>query len=379
MRSIFKTVAVVLASLVVLAAPSFALSDAEYKKLMKDKNFARADKTLSREWDRAKKLFPKTKEGQAAYKLLLDNQREWVRNGRDAEAKEIMENTGYSRTVAYTMATLSRSEKIPAIAQMYLEDAAPKKAPKKTASKPKEITTPKPRKETPKPKKEEPQTESGRRKAAGDWHDTYPDTGFCVGSSVRLREDPDTESEIVGRLNEGSMVIVLGETSVDGEKWYSVDNPVQEGTAWVFGKYIDTYKGYEIGTPVYNTYIQILLNFGVNPEKAKVLLGDPDRELEDDPFVDPANRKMHLDILEYPDLQLQYREKRLSRVEVWKSGLAFGGIQVGDPVSKLNDALGEPVIGENGTWRYEGDPRTVLLFEVENDEITRMTWEEYID
>ena len=379
MRSIFRTVAVVLASLAVLAAPSFALSDAEYKRLMKDKNFARADKALSREWDRAKKLFPKTKEGQAAYKLLLDNQREWIKNGRDAEAKEIMENAGYSRTVAYAMATLSRSEEIPAIAQMYLEDAAPKTTPKKTSSKPKEITAPKPskpREEAPKrespkprPRKEEPVTESGHRGAAGDWHGSYPDTGFCVGNSVRLREDPDTEAEIVGRLNEGDRVIVLGEASVDGEKWYSLDNPTQEGTAWAFGKYIDTYKGYETGTPVYNLYIQILLNFGITPEKAKVLLGDPDQELEDGP----------LDILEYPDLQLQYREKRLNRVEVWKSGLAFGGFQVGDPASKLNDALGEPLSKENGTWHYEGDPRTVLLFEVENDEITRMTWEELID
>ena len=239
----------------------------------------------------------------------------------------------------------------------------PEPEPKKPAKK---RETPKPRKES----EEEFLTESARREAAGDWKDTYPDTGICVGDSVRLRENPDTESEIVGRLNKGDWIITLEETSVDGQKWYAVDHPTQEGTAWVSARYIETYKGYEIGTPAYNMVIRIMMNFGLKPEKAHALLGDPDRELEDE-----GDKK----ILEYGDCRIVYVEGRLRSVEVFERGLTFGSLKVGDSESKLTNALGDPTEKARGDWCYEIDPNGRLTFTVDNGKIVHMLWEELMD
>ena len=185
-----------------------------------------------------------------------------------------------------------------------------------------------------------------------------------------IRENPDTESEIVGRLNKGDWIITLEETSVDGQKWYEVDHPTQEGTAWVSARYIETYKGYEIGTPAYNMSIQIMMTFGLRAEKARALLGDPDRELED-----RGDKK----ILEYGDCRIVYVEGRLQSVEVFERSLAFGSLKVGDSESKLTKALGGPAEKARGDWRYEIDPNGRLTFTVDNGKIVHMSWEEVTD
>lgn len=372
-----KRVFAALALLALLAGSAFALSDADYKKMMKDKDFARADKALTQAWNKAKKSFPATKAGKAAYQLLLEDQREWIRNGRDANAQDLIGMEGYSRVEAYAEVTRERAKYLPELVKEYLKEAEPKKedprkpAPKKPEPKP-EPKKPTPKKETPKPKASEEEflTESARKEAAGDWQDTYPDTGICVGDSVRLRADPDTESEIVGRLNKGDWIITLEETSVDGQKWYEVDHPTQEGTAWVSARYIETYKGYEIGTPAYNMSIQIMMTFGLRAEKARALLGDPDRELED-----RGDKK----ILEYGDCRIVYVEGRLQSVEVFERSLAFGSLKVGDSESKLTKALGSPAEKARGDWRYEIDPNGRLTFTVDNGKIVHMSWEEVTD
>ncbi|MCR5347400.1 MAG: SH3 domain-containing protein [Fretibacterium sp.] len=365
-----------LAFLLLLTVPALALSDADYWKMMKDRDFARADKALTQAWNKAKKSFPDTKAGRAAFKRLRDDQREWIRNGRDANAQDLIGMEGYSRVEAYAEVTRERAKYLPELVREYLKEAEPKKeAPRKPAPK-KPEPRPEPRK--PAPKKEMPRardeeqflTESARREAAGDWKDSYPDTGICVGSGVRLRENPDTESEIVGRLNKGDQVITLEETSVDGQKWYAVDHPTQEGTAWVSARYIETYKGYEIGTPAYNMAIQVMLNFGLTPEKAVVLLGDPRREPENE-----GNKT----ILEYDDCILHYVDGKLQHVEVLERGLAFDNIKVGDSASKLRNTLGDP-LGEDGAdWIYGIDPQGRLAFTVSDGKICHMTWEEVMD
>ena len=372
-----KRIFAALALLALLAGSAFALSDAEYKKMMKDKDFARADKALTQAWNKAKKSFPATKAGKEAYQLLLEDQREWIRNGRDANAQDLIGMEGYSRVEAYAEVTRERAKYLPELVREYLKEAEPKKeaprkpTPKKPEPKP-EPKKPTPKKETPKPRASEEEflTESARREAAGDWKDTYPDTGICVGDSVRLRENPDTESEIVGRLNKGDWIITLEETSVDGQKWYAVDHPTQEGTAWVSARYIETYKGYEIGTPAYNMVIRIMMNFGLRPEKARALLGDPDRELEDE-----GDKK----ILEYGDCRIVYVEGRLRSVEVFERGLTFGSLKVGDSESKLTKALGDPTEKARGDWCYEIDPNGRLTFTVDNGKIVHMLWEELMD
>ncbi|MCR4819002.1 MAG: SH3 domain-containing protein [Fretibacterium sp.] len=359
-----KRIFAALALLALLAGSAFALSDADYKKLMKDKDFARADRALTKAWNKAKKSFPNTKAGKAAYQLLLADQREWIRNGRDANAQDLMGMDGYSKVEAYAEVTRDRVRYLPELVREYLKAAEPKKAaPKK----------PEPKK--PAPKKPEPRasegeeflTESARREAAGEWKDSYPDTGICVGNSVRLRENPDTESEILGRLNKGDRIITLEETSVDGQKWYEVDHPTREGTAWVSARYIETYKGYEIGTPAYNMTIQIIMAFGITAEKARVLLGDPDQELTDE-----GDKR----ILEYSDCRIAYVKGRLQSVEVFERTLGFGSLKVGDSMSKLTNVLGDPAEAAEGNWCYEVDPGGRLTFTEDNGKIARMLWEE---
>ena len=375
MRRIFT----VFATLLLLAVPAFALSDAEYKELMKDKAFAKADRALTQAWGKVKNSFPNTKAGRAAFERLRKDQRAWIASGRDEEAEALMDREGYPRAKAYARATEMRAGYLPDLAQQCLGEAAPEKAepeketPKKAAP---ERPALKPRKVE--RSEEEFLAESARREAAEDWADGYPDIGVCVGNSVRLREDPDTESGIVGRVNEGETLILLAETSVDGQRWYAVDHPTEEGTAWVFGRYIETYKGYEAGTPACNMSIQVIMNFGVTPEKARALLGKPVKARQGKFFFDPASQELSEEVLEFSNCQLQYVERHLRHVEVWKRGLAFGGVQVGDPASKLTDILGDPTSEGDEGWDYEVDPRRHLRFELDDGKITRMTWEDYL-
>ena len=97
-----------------LAAPALALSDAEYKKMMKDPAFAAADKKLNQVWAGLKKSMPKD-----AFEALRKDQSAWVAKGRDEEAKARMKRDGLSRTAAYAAATRERAEALPDLAQRY--------------------------------------------------------------------------------------------------------------------------------------------------------------------------------------------------------------------------------------------------------------------
>lgn len=88
----------------VLCVPAFALSDAEYKKMMKDPEFSAADKKLNRAYSDAKKKV--RKEG---LKHLQERQRDWIKYERDSKAEELIDN-GYSKLEAYTQVTLERAD-----------------------------------------------------------------------------------------------------------------------------------------------------------------------------------------------------------------------------------------------------------------------------
>ncbi|MBQ6775230.1 MAG: SH3 domain-containing protein, partial [Synergistaceae bacterium] len=60
----------------------------------------------------------------------------------------------------------------------------------------------------------------------------YPDYGFSTGNGVRLRESPSTDSKILGRVDESSMLVLLGEVKAGGKTWYKVEHPTKRGTAW---------------------------------------------------------------------------------------------------------------------------------------------------
>ena len=96
----------VAAVMCVLAVPAFALSDAEYSRMMKDPGFARADAELNAAYSAAKEVM--SKEDFADFRK---DQREWLASGRDKTAK-IFLDSGYSRVEAYTKSTLNRAEGI---------------------------------------------------------------------------------------------------------------------------------------------------------------------------------------------------------------------------------------------------------------------------
>ena len=96
----------VLAFMLVISVPAFALSDAEYLRMKKNPEFAAADRKLTVAYNEAKRVMSKSE-----FDSLRKDQRQWIAKQRDVRAKTFMED-GYSRVEAYTKATLERAEGI---------------------------------------------------------------------------------------------------------------------------------------------------------------------------------------------------------------------------------------------------------------------------
>ena len=209
----------------------------------------------------------------------------------------------------------------------------------------------------------------------------YPTLGLCTGNGVRLRSEPSTKdvSNITGRVNDFDQLILLGETSVDGETWYRVEHPTRRGAAWIFGKYVEPYRGDAAGTPAHDMAIQVRMAFGLTPEKARALLGKPKKETKRKFHFDPANADYLEVILEYPAFRLRYLQGRLRHVEVSGGKASFGEIRVGDRMEKVREALGVPSSEGNEGWSYEVTPIEELLFEERDGRVFRMTWDEFMD
>ena len=104
MKKFLKVLSIVVL-LCSLASSSFALSDKDYKLLMKDRFFAAVDKRMNQTYNRAKKILSKK-----SFERIRRQQREWVANERDAEAEALMEDENLSFVEAYTRATESQIE-----------------------------------------------------------------------------------------------------------------------------------------------------------------------------------------------------------------------------------------------------------------------------
>ncbi|MBQ7594187.1 MAG: DUF1311 domain-containing protein, partial [Synergistaceae bacterium] len=94
--------------LIVLAcSSSFALSDAEYKVLMKNKSFAAADKALNSAWkDATGMLYGSDMDN------LKKNQQQWIKTGRDREAQALINRNKLSKAEAYAQVTNARADYI---------------------------------------------------------------------------------------------------------------------------------------------------------------------------------------------------------------------------------------------------------------------------
>ena len=100
-----KVCALLILLLAVCSVPAFALSDAEYRAMMKNSEFAHADRKLNETWKRVSKTL-----SGSALEHLKQNQREWIKTGRYASAEAYLEE--YSRVEAYTIATNLRADEL---------------------------------------------------------------------------------------------------------------------------------------------------------------------------------------------------------------------------------------------------------------------------
>lgn len=106
-----KRLFTVLMLVLLTASQVFALSDSEYLKMKKNNpGFARADKKLGQVWKELKNSMSKED-----FEILLRNQRKWLSEGRDKNARAYMKE-GYSRVEAYMLATNDRAKELPEIA-----------------------------------------------------------------------------------------------------------------------------------------------------------------------------------------------------------------------------------------------------------------------
>lgn len=208
----------------------------------------------------------------------------------------------------------------------------------------------------------------------------YPILGTCTANYVRYRDEPGTDSEILGRIHEYQNVIILGEKRHNGVKWYRIDNPLEEGEVWVSGQYIDIYESEQLPKRIYAMKVKIMQNFGIRPEKARVLLGKPNRVKKDKFYFDPSEKNLREETLNYNGCTLQYIEDSLSTVEVTNEDYAFGNIHIGDSKQAVFDELGKPEgETESDSWLYMINDLEQIYFEFKNDSLVKMSWEHYLD
>ncbi len=138
-----KRILALMALVMLLASPAFALSDSDYLKYKKNAKFYQADKKLTQVWNSLKKsMQPKH------FAELQQNQRYWIKTGRDEVARAYIKK-GYSRVEAYTQATLDRVEALPGLADDIRNSYSTKTPAKKTTPTRKTIKKPEPEPEEP--------------------------------------------------------------------------------------------------------------------------------------------------------------------------------------------------------------------------------------
>ena len=135
------------------------------------------------------------------------------------------------------------------------------------------------------------------------WGASYPELGVCTGDRVRLRESPGTKGKIVGQVDTGRHLVILGTAKSGGQTWYKVDHSDRKGTAYIISGYVKScYR-----LPLEEEFVRLRLDFGVSPAKTKVLLGRNPRVLDEG--------------FEYPGVMLWYHgNMNISRIQVAETG-----------------------------------------------------------
>lgn len=116
MKRCFRIISIFIA-VCLLASTAFALTDRDYKVLMKDKKFAAADREMNRVYREAKRILSKK-----SFARIRKAQSEWIKEGRDVEAKAWMEEDDLSFVDAYAKATREQTKILEKWIQRELND-----------------------------------------------------------------------------------------------------------------------------------------------------------------------------------------------------------------------------------------------------------------
>ena len=206
--------------------------------------------------------------------------------------------------------------------------------------------------------------------------ETFPTLGGCTGNGVRLREDPNTDSEILGKLNAGETVVVLDKFITDGETWYEVDHPSEPGSAFVFGKYLEAlYTENHQAAPLHKLVMNLYLTFGITPEKALKLSGKP-KSREDKKIGSDGFERVRM---EFDSFSLEYVAGTLTGVHVEKGKKTFGEIKIGDSAEKVMGAFGTPTDRAENNLMYQESEMVYINFELQDQKVSRMSYQVYYD
>ena len=103
MNKIYTALFIVL----LLFSPAIALTENDYRELLKDSEFINADNSLKKSWNEAK-----NKLSQSKFQSLKESQMQWAKIIRDELAQELIDFQGYSKLMAYISVTNDRADYI---------------------------------------------------------------------------------------------------------------------------------------------------------------------------------------------------------------------------------------------------------------------------
>ena len=182
----------------------------------------------------------------------------------------------------------------------------------------------------------------------------YPTLGESTGEGVRIRSDTNTNSEIIGKLNEYDKIIVLQRVKAGNDAWYEVDNPLGERKAYVSAKYLaPAYRQEFQRSKGAKLLTEIRLAYGTTAEKMMALSGRPEKLTRND------NDGIPLITLDWGDYRALYwatledRTGYLKSLEVKSGSRPFGNLRIGDSTEKLRSELGSPTNENASLWEYE--------------------------
>lgn len=192
--------------------------------------------------------------------------------------------------------------------------------------------------------------------SSASWAANYPEIGVCRGTNIRLKQFPGPKGKVAGYLNTGRHIVILSESTVDGQVWYKADHPMKKGNVWLPASYV--YRLHQ-NAETEEEFVGFRLKFGMTPEKARILMGSPLK----------AETK-HLD---YEGLKLWYdNDRNLERVEISDFGYSVGGVGVGSTKDALH-SLG--MSGESGeVWTLKSKTGEEIEFRFDGGHVSRITW-----